>query len=64
MKRKIFTPRPDWQVEHQNIGFDYFNLPLSMAQFTGLKGLRMSLPLNRLNNSKMRQMNCIRCVYQ
>ncbi|EPT0536313.1 hypothetical protein ACVNW7_003513, partial [Acinetobacter baumannii] len=21
MKRKIFTPRPDWQVEHQNIGF-------------------------------------------
>ena len=27
MKRKIFTPRPDWQVEHQNIGFDYFNLP-------------------------------------
>ncbi|MFW2780278.1 hypothetical protein ACN6QF_19120, partial [Acinetobacter baumannii] len=29
MKRKIFTPRPDWQVEHQNIGFDYFNLPLS-----------------------------------
>ncbi len=27
MKRKIFTPRPDWQVEHQNIGFDDFNLP-------------------------------------
>ncbi|EML1067079.1 glutathionylspermidine synthase family protein [Acinetobacter nosocomialis] len=27
MKRKIFTPRPDWQVEHQHIGFDYFNLP-------------------------------------
>ena len=27
MKRKLFTPRPNWQQEHENIGFDYYNLP-------------------------------------
>lgn len=27
MKRKIFQPRQNWQQQHQQIGFDYYNLP-------------------------------------
>jgi hypothetical protein len=43
MKRKILAPRTDWQLEHQKIGFDYFNLPHLMAQFTGQKELPTNL---------------------
>ncbi|AYO56189.1 glutathionylspermidine synthase family protein [Acinetobacter wuhouensis] len=27
MKRKRFQARPDWQQQHEQIGFDYYNLP-------------------------------------
>lgn len=27
MKRKCFQARPNWQQEHEKIGFDYYNLP-------------------------------------
>lgn len=27
MKRKQFAPRLDWEQQHKNIGFDYYNLP-------------------------------------
>lgn len=27
MKRKLFAPRQNWQQQHRDIGFDYFDLP-------------------------------------
>ena len=27
MKRKLFAPRQNWQQQHREIGFDYFDLP-------------------------------------
>ena len=48
MKRKIFTPRPDWQVEHQNIGFDYFNLPSLDGSIYWSEGIAYEFTLKQI----------------
>ncbi|QXF08335.1 glutathionylspermidine synthase family protein [Acinetobacter baumannii] len=52
MKRKIFTPRPDWQVEHQNIGFDYFNLPSLDGSIYWSEGVAYEFTLKQIEQLK------------
>ena len=47
MKRKILSPRTDWQLEHQKIGFDYFNLPSLDGSIYWSEGIAYEFTLKR-----------------
>ena len=48
MKRKILAPRTDWQLEHQKIGFDYFNLPSLDGSIYWSEGIAYEFTLKQI----------------
>ncbi|MFM6905752.1 MAG: glutathionylspermidine synthase family protein, partial [Acinetobacter tjernbergiae] len=48
MKRKILAPRTDWQIEHQKIGFDYFNLPSLDGSIYWSEGIAYEFTLKQI----------------
>ena len=48
MKRKILAPRTDWQLEHQKIGFDYFNLPSLDGSIYWSEGIAYEFTLRQI----------------
>lgn len=48
MKRKIFTPRSNWQQEHHKIGFDYFNLPSQDGSIYWSEGVAYEFTLKQI----------------
>jgi len=48
MKRKILSPRTDWQLEHQKIGFDYFNLPSLDGSIYWSEGIAYEFTLKQI----------------
>ncbi len=48
MKRKIFTPRAYWQQQHEQIGFDYYNLPSQDGSIYWSEGVAYEFTLKQV----------------
>lgn len=48
MERKLFQPRPDWQQQHENIGFDYYSLPSQDGSVYWSEGVAYEFSLKQI----------------
>ena len=48
MKRRTFQERPNWQQAHQDIGFDYYNLPSTDGSIYWSEGIAYEFTLKQI----------------